>query len=789
MQDKRPGPESKVAGAERRASQRVRISSLVYVDLGQGNGGIATWLSEHGLALTAAGDLAESQQGGERLKMRIQLPGCPAGVEVNGQIAWKSNSGKKAGVRFVDLDANTREEIRNWISSQVPNTASQPYSRGLPKMRLPTSDAANGRGSRGPKFSFSDVASSRVDGDDTASDFPNADSEFQAAPSQNLESMTFADGAKAVASAFESAAFTEEPKVEAHAAPDNPPTQATKDEARQTGQPSSILERRVHARRSILLFTYAALGEDNGGLVFNLSEGGLALTAAGALGDQQFARMRVRFPDSEDSIETSGQLAWMSDSGKEAGIEFVNVPEDVRARIREWVALGEPAADLRRHVEVPSDQNQKTQTPSVFRPQSPDSEFPKPTASFEERINVPVSPRPALLASGIKGALARASIRKRVAKIKPGPLPERAIKRSGHVARNALAAAALVTLCVAGWSFLQHNTVHEASGVVAQNGPAPAISSEPKPETQVAVGNPTANPPVQPMENVNPQNDATKSSDPNTGSTADSGAKENIDNDKGMDEKRVTDIPALNSAPHEPDRKERKTTRPPHEPARKERNETPPRRAQKPKAPPRVVPVPARLPENKPVENKPVLSAEVLPTQSPTLSKDLNVALSAASPPPIRPEAAPKIETEKEKLLVAAKQPEAPVAPAALTPQVTVSFDPYPSIRMPKTENPKKSKQGKSLQMGHLVMRVDPLYPEEAKQRGVEGTVKVHAIFNREGAVESVTPVNGPPQLVPAAMSAVRQWRYSQTILGGQAMETEEDVTVQFRLSKGLSKN
>ena len=91
--------------------------------------------------------------------------------------------------------------------------------------------------------------------------------------------------------------------------------------------------------------------------------------------------------------------------------------------------------------------------------------------------------------------------------------------------------------------------------------------------------------------------------------------------------------------------------------------------------------------------------------------------------------------------------------------------------------------------MGHLVMRVDPLYPEEAKQRGVEGTVKVHAIFNREGAVESVTPVNGPPQLVPAAMNAVRQWRYSQTILGGQAMETEEDVTVQFRLSKGLSKN
>src|SRR5207302_8158287 len=338
-----------------------------------------------------------------------------------------------------------------------------------------------------PRFSFADVASSRVGAEDESrsGDFSKADIEATGWPSPSVKHGSFADVTQAVASAFESPVFSDELKEKAPSTWEQQPPPSAVDEERRGGPPPrSVSERRASARREVLLFTYAALGEDNGGLVFNLSEGGLALTAAGALGDQQFARMRVRFPDSEDSIETSGQLAWMSDSGKEAGIEFVDLPEDVRARIREWVALGEPAADLRRHVEVPSDQNQKTQTPSVFRPQSPDSEFPKPTASFEERINVPVSPRPALLASGIKGALARASVRKRVAKIKPGPLPERAIKRSGHVARNALAAAALVTLCVAGWSFLQHNTVHEASGVVAQNGPAPAISSEPKPETQ-----------------------------------------------------------------------------------------------------------------------------------------------------------------------------------------------------------------------------------------------------------------------------------------------------------------
>ena len=102
----------------------------------------------------------------------------------------------------------------------------------------------------------------------------------------------------------------------------------------------------------------------------------------------------------------------------------------------------------------------------------------------------------------------------------------------------------------------------------------------------------------------------------------------------------------------------------------------------------------------------------------------------------------------------APKQPEAPVA---RTPLVTVSFDAYPSIRIPKAENPKKSRQGKSLQMGRLLTRAEPVYPEEAKQQGVEGAVKVHAIFNREGTVHSLISVSGPPLLVPAAMNAVRR--------------------------------
>jgi len=75
------------------------------------------------------------------------------------------------------------------------------------------------------------------------------------------------------------------------------------------------------------------------------------------------------------------------------------------------------------------------------------------------------------------------------------------------------------------------------------------------------------------------------------------------------------------------------------------------------------------------------------------------------------------------------------------------------------------------------------IYPEEAKQQGVQGTVKLHAIIGRQGSVENLESVDGSPVLVAAAMNAVRQWRYTETLLAGQSVETEEDIAITFRLS------
>ena len=92
-----------------------------------------------------------------------------------------------------------------------------------------------------------------------------------------------------------------------------------------------------------------------------------------------------------------------------------------------------------------------------------------------------------------------------------------------------------------------------------------------------------------------------------------------------------------------------------------------------------------------------------------------------------------------------------------------------------------------SLQIGQLASFRQPSLPIEAARAHVEGTVILRAMVDQSGTVESVQLVSGPPLLVPAAINAVRQWRYGQTILNGRAVESVEEITVVFRLGNTAS--
>jgi protein TonB len=83
-----------------------------------------------------------------------------------------------------------------------------------------------------------------------------------------------------------------------------------------------------------------------------------------------------------------------------------------------------------------------------------------------------------------------------------------------------------------------------------------------------------------------------------------------------------------------------------------------------------------------------------------------------------------------------------------------------------------------------LISRVEPRYPSLAVQTKTQGTVRLHAIINREGRITSLDVLSGHPFLVKAALDAVRQWRYRPTLLNGLPVEVETSITVIFRLGE-----
>ncbi len=84
---------------------------------------------------------------------------------------------------------------------------------------------------------------------------------------------------------------------------------------------------------------------------------------------------------------------------------------------------------------------------------------------------------------------------------------------------------------------------------------------------------------------------------------------------------------------------------------------------------------------------------------------------------------------------------------------------------------------------GLVLSRVQPNYPTEAKNRGIQGRVNMLAIISKTGEVTSLTLIDGDPLLAPAAMGAVKQWKYHPYMLNGSPVEMETVVICNFALA------
>ena len=107
-----------------------------------------------------------------------------------------------------------------------------------------------------------------------------------------------------------------------------------------------------------------------------------------------------------------------------------------------------------------------------------------------------------------------------------------------------------------------------------------------------------------------------------------------------------------------------------------------------------------------------------------------------------------------------------------------------PGAYIPPPGDNKRITIGGNVQQAKLVSQARPVYPPEAKQARVQGVVQLQAIIGTDGHVASLSVIGGHPLLVPAAVEAVSQWVYQQTLLNGVPVEVITQIDVNFTLSQ-----
>ncbi|HEV3385130.1 MAG TPA: energy transducer TonB [Gemmata sp.] len=106
-------------------------------------------------------------------------------------------------------------------------------------------------------------------------------------------------------------------------------------------------------------------------------------------------------------------------------------------------------------------------------------------------------------------------------------------------------------------------------------------------------------------------------------------------------------------------------------------------------------------------------------------------------------------------------------------------------VAVPKVATPQRVRVSAGVTSGLLVRKVNPVYPPLARQARISGTVVLRAVISKDGSIENLSLVSGHPMLAPAAIDAVKQWKYKPYLLNGEPVEVDTEVQVNFTLAGG----
>jgi protein TonB len=111
-------------------------------------------------------------------------------------------------------------------------------------------------------------------------------------------------------------------------------------------------------------------------------------------------------------------------------------------------------------------------------------------------------------------------------------------------------------------------------------------------------------------------------------------------------------------------------------------------------------------------------------------------------------------------------------------PVVIAAMKPPDAVPVPRI------KVGGKVDAPRLIYRVEPVYPQLARTAHIEGVVKLRGVIAVDGHIAALALEGGHPLLAPAALEAVRQWRYAPTRLNDVPVELETTIEVTFRLNR-----
>jgi TonB family protein len=521
-------------------------------------------------------------------------------------------------------------------------------------------------------------------------------------------------------------------------------------------------ERRVQVRYPLSSLAYLDIGPDNGGIILNVSEEGLALQAVGPLEQQGEINLRIQLPHADDRIETAATIVWLSQSNRQAGVRFTSMPAETRAQIQRWMSSQPPlGASEDRSASDPPDSN-------PLAPPVPDSQREKwlsLMADFAAHQSAqPAAPGAgsALQADGPAAVAPFAHPRPEIVPREFGKPKQRESGTSSVEAQRARRPLARESSLPAPTLARSESSLAAGSGAISKLlAPQPAI-----PGSAVLAPAPDAAP--------KPATDAAQAARNALRQAADTAARQ------VRARKRLAGIAAfvlfailcfevgtwVGRINHQP---APQTSVAPSPRAAAAQTNPGPAKVAKLRERPNAASIQRKRSERSPRASV----ASENNRHKPTLESAFSA--SSESPRPNAVSSAPGGNSSPARSFQSAQN---------LTRTQAAQVDLFTQEPAPRVVDGRVLKPSDRFNPCHLTYRVDPTYPLEAQQQGVQGTVKIHLVIAPDGSVSSEKLISGPPQLVSAALDAAKYWRYFPALLNGEPVQTEKDVDVPFRLSR-----